>query len=549
VRPVRQSSFRPRAGLTWAAAALSVAGLVRPAAGVLAPEESQLLGRLKGAEMWRWVQRLSAPGYDGRRAGTPGASRAVETLAAQFGRIGLEQPVSAGGYRQRFTMSYSLLRSPWDRRATLADSRGAVKLRLEYPDFVPSACSVAGQAVSLGYGIHRPDRRWDDYAGVSLRGKVAVFWQGEPSGVSQSIEARCRTARERGALGCLVIARTPLQESADGMKDRGVSGLVADHGLTADFPILQLRRETAARLFGRPVPPPAALGSRLSALGPKATPADPFAKQLVPTPGLSREPRAKSREPRALGRISLSIPASIDPARPLANVVGALTGRDKTLRDQWVVFSAHLDHLGRTGSSLYCGADDDASGVAVVCAVAEAMAHLETRPRRSVLFALWNGEECGLLGSRHYVDRPLVPLEQTVGVLQLDMVGVGRSNAFLTSSRRLPASVPGRAEGRSRAFELFENAAHTLRLGLLSDGVTGISDHIPFVRAGVPAVVVTTAGLHPNYHSPGDRPELVQPQALENCARLMALSVWRIANDAGAAPAIAANPRSGRPIR
>jgi Zn-dependent M28 family amino/carboxypeptidase len=187
--------------------------------------------------------------------------------------------------------------------------------------------------------------------------------------------------------------------------------------------------------------------------------------------------------------------------------------------------------------------------VAVVCAVAEAMARMPTRPRRSILFALWNGEECGLLGSRHYVDRPLVPLEQTVGVLQLDMVGVGRSNAFLTSSRRPPVPSRAGARGRVRAFELFENAAHTLHLGLLSDGVTGISDHIPFVHAGVPAIVITTAGAHPNYHSVGDRAELVQPQALENCARLMALSVWRIANDTGAPPAIAANPRVGRPIR
>src|SRR5262249_23643647 len=201
------------------------------------------------------------------------------------------------------------------------------------------------------------------------------------------------------------------------------------------------------------------------------------------------------------------------------------------LRDQWVLLSAHLDHLGRTGTSLYCGADDDASGVAVICAVAEAMARLGTRPRRSILFALWNGEEGGLLGARYSVDPPIAPLEQTVGVLQLDMVGVGRTNAFLTSARRKPC----------RAFELFENAAQTLRLGLLSDGVTGISDHIPFVKAGVPALVITTAGVHPNYHSPGDRPELVQPRALENCARLIALTAWRLANDPGPA-AIASAP-------
>jgi hypothetical protein len=521
-RPPSRHTRSVRAHVTWAVAAVSVTAVVRPAAGVLAPEESQLLARLNGAEMWRCVKRLSAPELDGRRAGTPGAVRAVETLSAQFARAGLTAPPGADGCRQRFTMCYSLLRSPWDRRATLANSTGAVRLQLEYPDFVPGACSVTGQAVALGYGINRPDRQWDDYEDTDLRGKVAVIWQGAPPGISQSIEARCRAARERGALACLVVARKPLQESADGMTDRGVSGMLAERGPTADFPVIQLRPRTAARLFGHAVPGPAARA--LAPRRPGTPPADPLAKQLVAT-------AAPSREPRGLGHVSLRIPASVDPARPVANVVGALIGRDKALRDQWVLLSAHLDHLGRTGTSLYCGADDDASGVAVICAVAEAMARLETRPRRSILFALWNGEECGLLGSRYYVNQPIVPLEQTVGVLQLDMVGVGRTNAFLTSARRKPC----------RAFELFENAARTLHLGLLSDGVTGISDHIPFVRAGVPAVVVTTAGLHPNYHSVNDRPELVQPRALENCARLMALTVWRLANDPGTA-AIAAAP-------
>jgi hypothetical protein len=568
VRPRRWGVRQLRSYATWVVAALciavqflpgdlrpSVAAPVRPeggrprTTGVLASEESRLLEGLSGAEMWRWVRRLSSTEFEGRRAGTAGASRAVEALAARFQRIGLEEPTSAAGHRQRFTMSYSLLRSPWDRRATLADRSGKVQLRIEYPDFAPAACSISGKAVSLGYGIHRPDRSWDDYAGVSLRGKVAVFWQGGPSGIAQSIEARCQTARERGALGCLVIARTPLQESADGMNDRGVSGLLADRAPTAAFPIVQLRRDTATRLFGRSLPAPTARSSPRAARERRSIASDPLAKQLVPTPDPSREPRAASRAPSVLGRVSLRIPASVDPARPVSNVVGALTGRDNSLRDEWVVLSAHLDHLGRTGTGLCAGADDDASGVAVVCAVAEAMARLETRPRRSVLFALWNGEECGLLGSRYYVGHPLVPLEQTIGVLQLDMVGVGRPNAFLTSARRLPSAVRGGEGGRPRAFELFENAARTLRLGLLSDGVTGISDHIPFLRAGVPAMVITTAGLHPNYHSVGDRAELVQPKALENCARLMALSVWRLANDAGAAPAIAVNVPPRRLLR
>jgi Zn-dependent M28 family amino/carboxypeptidase len=310
---------------------------------------------------------------------------------------------------------------------------------------------------------------------------------------------RCRQAQRRGASGCLVIARTPLREDMEEMADAGVGELLSD------YPVLQLRRETARRLFRGGVPPPESGAAR----------------------------------GRAMGNVSLSIPASVDPARPLANVIGAWRGRDRALRDEWVVLSAHLDHLGTAGKATYWGADDNASGVAVVNAVAQALAGLGQRPRRSIMFALWNGEECGLLGARHYVDEPLVPLERTVGVLQLDMVGVGQTRAFLTSARRKPAPM----------FMLFERAARSLQLGLPSDDVTAISDHVPFVRAGVPAMVVTTAGRHPHWHTVGDRPEQVLPEALENCARLVALTVWRAANEGSELPDLAERPSEASRVR
>jgi hypothetical protein len=496
--------------------------------GTLSPEERRLLEPLKGSQMMPWVERLCRPEFEGRKAGTPGAARAVEALSNHFRRLALEELPGAPGYRQPFTMSFSLLRSRWDRKAKLAGTSGGAAFSVPYPDYPSRAGSVRGEAVLVGHGIHRPDRGWDDYQNVNLKGKVAVFWGEDPPGIAQMTAARCRAAQARGASACVVIAPSDVDPNGEAI-DRGVGRFLSE------FPVIQLRRQSAAALFGRPVPRPARLlarkpGSKAAKLAANARrgptgKSDPWrvpaasAKQLADTGAPAPESGSRSKAPR-LGGVSVQIPASVDPARPLDNVLGVLPGSDPLLKEEWVIFSAHLDHMGKDGAAIFPGADDDASGVAVVCSVAEAFQKQGLRPRRSVLFALWNGEECGLLGSRRFVNKPLVPLEKTVGMLQLDMVGAGQANAFLTSTRNGPAPF----------YKLFESAARALSLSLPADNVKGVSDHIPFLRAGVPAIVATTAGVHPNYHAVGDRPSGVRPAALENCARLSALTLWRLAN-------------------
>jgi hypothetical protein len=528
------------AALTPAAVAVPIRKASLPPAGPgvpgLSAEEKRLLQPLTGPRMMPWIDRLCRKELAGRKAGTEGAGRAVEALVNHFRRLGLEDLEGASGFRQPFTMSFSLLRSRWDRRATLVNGTGGKPLQVVYPDFPARECALRGETAFLGYGIRRPDRQWDDFAGVNLKNRLAVFWNGAPSGVSQELAARCRAARDQGAIGCIVLTRERGRDDDGEMVDRGVGQLLSD------YPVIQLSHESAARLFGRAVPRPVpksllARGGGRPARAVKAAKESErerqerlAAKELTSSSeearsGVEERGRAAARRPPAprLGRISLYIPPSVDPARPLDNVLGAWRGQDPILRDEWVVISAHLDHLGQDGKSIFHGADDDASGVAVVCAVAEAFRSLGVRPRRSVLFALWNGEECGLLGSRHFVDKPPIPLERIVGVLQLDMVGVGQPEAFLTSARRKP----------SLFFRCFEEAARGLGLALPGDTVRGISDHIPFQRSGVPALVATTAGVHPNYHSAGDRPRNVLPAALENSARLSALTLWRVANETG----------------
>jgi Zn-dependent M28 family amino/carboxypeptidase len=170
--------------------------------------------------------------------------------------------------------------------------------------------------------------------------------------------------------------------------------------------------------------------------------------------------------------------------------------------------------------TFFPGADDDASGVAVVLGVARALRAAGARPRRSVLFCLWAAEECGLLGSRAYVAQPVIPLEKTRFMLQVEMVGAGRTHRFETSTAR--------HAGRGHAA--LQAAAAHLGLSLANDECKGVSDHLSFVRRGVPALVLTTTGEHPEYHTPRDTPDRIQPTGIANATRLCALTVWREAN-------------------
>jgi Zn-dependent M28 family amino/carboxypeptidase len=158
--------------------------------------------------------------------------------------------------------------------------------------------------------------------------------------------------------------------------------------------------------------------------------------------------------------------------------------------------------------------------VAVVLGVAHALRAGGFRPRRTVLFCLWTGEECGLVGSRAYVEKPLAPLEKTRFVLQVEMVGAGRADTFETSSARLAGT----------GHAALEAAAGRLRLSLAGDGCKGVSDHLPFTRRGVPALVVTTAGVHPDYHTPRDTVDHLHPEGIDNATRLCALALWQEAN-------------------
>jgi hypothetical protein len=203
------------------------------------------------------------------------------------------------------------------------------------------------------------------------------------------------------------------------------------------------------------------------------------------------------------------------------NVVGMVEGSDETLKSEFVVLGAHYDHLGlRRKGQFWPGADDNASGTAAVCELAEAFGKGGQRPKRSIIFALFGAEERGLFGSKHFTDKPPVPIEKIVAMINLDMIGRNKPGEVSI----LGAATSTDLEGHLAA------AAKSIKLKLKyepPDDFAG-SDHYYFYEKGIP-VLFLHSGLHNDYHKQSDKAEKIDYAKIQVTAQLTFLTAWNVA--------------------
>jgi Zn-dependent M28 family amino/carboxypeptidase len=222
---------------------------------------------------------------------------------------------------------------------------------------------------------------------------------------------------------------------------------------------------------------------------------------------------------------------SLAEEKNLPNVAGLIEGSDPVLKNEIVVFSGHMDHLGGEGDKIYPGADDDASGCSALLEMAEAFQTLQKKPLRSILFLWVSGEEIGLFGSQSYVNSPLFPLDKTVADLNMDMIGRVKSDADTSKSHPMtgPNSVFVITDNQSKelisiADEVSKKTKLTLDYSL--SGRThplqlfARSDHYNFVQKDIPILFFTT-GLHTTYHTPGDVIERIDFKKMELITKTM----------------------------
>lgn len=235
---------------------------------------------------------------------------------------------------------------------------------------------------------------------------------------------------------------------------------------------------------------------------------------------------------------------------PVRNVIGALPGSDASLVGTCVIVSAHYDHLGERqggeGDNIYNGANDDASGVAAVIEIAQALAALRPAPKRTILFIAFAGEERGRLGSRFYVEHPVCPLEKTIAGINLeqlgrtdDVTGPVTGTAYVTG---FDYSEVGPLLAKAGA----QVGVRFLKHELNSDKFFTSSDNLSLALAGVPAHTVSVGYVFPDYHRPGDHWDKLDYVNMTSIVRGLALGVYELAN--GPEPILwnDANPLTGR---
>ncbi len=356
------------------------------------------------AKLQQHVSYLASDALDGRRTGTAGANEAAKYIAGEFERLGLRPGVAQ--YLQTFPYVSGVTLGPGN---VLSTSNGSFQVG---NDWVPLAYSangkVTGEIVFAGYGLTAAELNYNDYAGLNATGKIVIALQGTPDGDNphgqfarlQDVRWKTIAARNAGAKALIVVAREAT------FQHERLTNLTYDNtGGEAGIPVVVISRQSIDKIL--------ALSNTTLAQLEQATTAK--------TPGTNRT---------LTGQITLAS----DVARkqvPAYNVVGVLEGSDPVLKNENIVIGAHYDHLGRGGAGslaprsgeIHHGADDNASGTAGVLELARIFSAQRPKLKRTVVFIAFGGEEEGLLGSNYYVNHPLVPLDKTVAMINMDMIG------------------------------------------------------------------------------------------------------------------------------
>jgi len=461
------------------------------------------------------VYYLASDELGGRGTGTPGIERAGRYIADQFASAGIEPGGDDGTFFQNLEI---------DMGAELTEDGEFKVLGLEgdapvlNTDYVPFSFSTGdafeGPVVFAGYGIVEAERKWDDYAGLDTAGKVVLMlrreptsWSGGARGASRAsrFDAKVETAKKHGAAAVLIVNQKPDEGAEERLVPFGGRGR-GDYGL----PAFQVTRALADRML-------AAGGmDTIEELQDRLDAEEPV-HSSAPLNGVNLRGRAGLKRTSATAR----------------NVVGVIHGKGP-LAGEYLVISAHYDHLGTAASrsmfgrqdqdaekQIHNGADDNASGTAGLIELGKALVRQQDL-KRSVLLAAFTGEEMGLLGSEHYVEHPSVPLEKIVACVNMDMIGRMEpdSNKFYVYGT-----------GTATGFEELVLRAATEE-GLQVDEIkasSGQSDEASFYEKQIPSMHFFT-GMHPDYHRPTDDSDKVNEQDAVRALAVVGGVVWQIIN-------------------
>jgi Zn-dependent M28 family amino/carboxypeptidase len=441
-----------------------------------------------GDAWWAQIKALASDANEGRLTGSEGYMRAARYVVSQFDAAGL-QPAGAKGYYQPVKFDVTRVLADQSSAALVVDGRkeplvlgkdAVLGARGTQPK------SISAPLVFIGYGLHLPEAHYDDFDSISIKGKIVVVINGGPADLPGALKSFARTSpfqkalADGGAVGAISIPtpksmdfpwdRVASNSSQPGMRlaaGPGDSEVAARHPALAD-----LHNTMFSATFN-----PAEAEKLFAGTG------HTFAELLALADAQKPLPRFDLKK----GLTAAVVTDNSTVESP--NIVAKLEGSDPVLKNEYVLVSAHLDHLGigapLNGKTIYAGAMDDASGVASVIEIAKTFSKNRERPKRSMLFVIFTGEEKGLLGSRHFAGHPTVPESAIVADLNMDM--------FMPLFALKKLHVQGLQESTLADDARAVGAEHGIEIAVDPEPDRNSftrTDQYSFVQAGVPALAM-----------------------------------------------------------
>jgi Peptidase family M28/PDZ domain len=466
------------------------------------------------------IKFLASDDLEGRGDGMPGLEKAAEYIEGNFRTSGLEPAGDTRTFFQQFELVAGLSLDPGN-SVTIKTERRALSFEIgrDY-ELLSTSSGAPADATSLpvvfaGYGISAASMQYDDYANVDAAGKAVLIFTHEPQeddpasrfeGKTNtpyaSVMNKAQTARAHGARAILLID-DPVHSSQTVLFRRWLRDPQAEeYGL----PVFYLSRDRVQQ----------ALGEELNF--------------TVVQREIDRD--LKPRSIPLTGVTTTAIDRTTKIRRPVRNVVGLLKGNDPTLQSELVIVGAHYDHLGRSArfsmdtnstGQIHHGADDNASGTAAVIEMAKSAVEARAEFKRSVIFMTFAGEELGLLGSSYYVQHPAIPLEQTVAMVNLDMIGRAGGRILVDGLANAPSIEQDLKEA--------QKSSGIALSALKGSPGAGASDDASFSLRKIPAINFFS-GFHADYHRPSDTWEKIDARGGAAVADLALALVRQLANRA-----------------
>lgn len=481
--------------------------------------------RVNGQNIKNHIAYMADDKYLGRKPLTPQFNELCNWAAGNFEKWGLEPAGDNATYFQSVPIT--------GMRGTYAFSTGIPKLVIDgreffahYEDFSidyrsTPAKKFKGEIIFAGYGIAAPEKGLDEYKGIDVQNKLVLVLKGSPADVeaprgffspdqaeADSVEkweaesedsTKIFVAYEKGAAGILFY--NPEAEE-EGFRFRRES--IEKPTFTRDFIILSDISERVFQwiLWKDPQESSRGFENRVQ-------------RMLLEIKQKKAQSFKTGIKAEIKGFEKTNFYGEKFGKNKCKNVIAKISGTDPDLKDEYIVLGGHFDHLGVRNGQIYNGADDDASGSAVVMEVARLMKAHNIQPKRSVLFCLWTGEELGLIGSRYWVEHPTdgITMDRVVTNFNMDMVGLG-NKIGASGGLNFPS-----------IWDVISKDQDQDILDALKPrtGGPGGSDHSGFIELGIESVFLITSGGggHPDYHDTGDDVEKIDPEILRKVGQFV----------------------------